>query len=76
LGETGIEKPNGWNEWSKYVLNELKRLGDSYEQLDEKMTQVMVEVGMLKVKAGVWGGLAGLISAAVAVGYIFLNNKK
>ena len=67
---------NGWEEWRKYVLNELKRMSACYETLNEKMTKVMVDVGMLKVKAGVWGGLAGLISALVVVAYLFLNNKK
>ena len=66
---------NGWEEWRKFVLNELKRLSTCYETLDEKMTKMMVEIGMLKVKAGVWGGLAGLISVAVAVGYIYINSK-
>jgi hypothetical protein len=30
-------KPNGWNEWSRYVLKELEYLKISYKDLDGKM---------------------------------------
>lgn len=66
--------PNGWTEWSKFVLKELERLNECYEQLRidmtgsflqirEEIAKVRIEVGMLKVKAGVWGLLGGLIPA-------------
>ena len=31
---------NGWAEWSKYVLKELERLGDSYENMSEHLVNL------------------------------------
>jgi|WetSurMetagenome_2_1015567.scaffolds.fasta_scaffold00567_15 hypothetical protein len=51
----GVDDSNGWNEWSRHVLAELKRLNDCYTSLDEKYTQLLVEITTLKVKSGMWG---------------------
>lgn len=59
--------PNGWNEWSKYVLKELERLNGCYEKLEDHIQKVSTDIAMLKVKAGVWGLIAGMIPAAVAL---------
>lgn len=62
------ERPsNGWNEWSRYVLKELERLNHNYEQLDGRISKIQVDIGMLKVKAGVWGALAGGIPSIIAI---------
>lgn len=57
--------PDGWQEWSKFVLKELKRLGDAYEDLTKKvndeLSELKAEVAMLKVKSGVYGLLGGAI---------------
>ena len=53
--------PNGWNEWSKFVLKELERLNSCYENLDAKVDSIKEDVVMLKVKAGLWGALGGAI---------------
>jgi hypothetical protein len=37
------------------------------EELGEKLTSIRVDIGMLKVKAGVWGALGGAI---IAVGML------
>ena len=61
--------PDGWQEWSKFVLKELKRLGDAYENLtkkvNEELTELKTEVAMLKVKSGIWGLLGGIIIIGV-----------
>ena len=57
--------PDGWQEWSKFVLKELTRLGDAYEDLTKKvndeLSELKAEVAMLKVKSGVYGLLGGAI---------------
>ena len=57
--------PDGWEEWSKFVLKELKRLGDAYEDLTKKvndeLSELKAEVAMLKVKSGVYGLVGGAI---------------
>ncbi len=65
--------PDGWQEWSKFVLKELKRLGDAYENLtdkvNEELTELKTEVAMLKVKSGIWGLIGGII----VIGVVYLS---
>tara|TARA_Y100000310_G_scaffold247602_1_gene253264 strand:+ start:32514 stop:32753 length:240 start_codon:yes stop_codon:yes gene_type:complete len=65
--------PNGWNEWSKYVLKELERLNGAYTILDGKLDEIIKDVSTLKVKAGMWGAIAGMIPVAVALAIIYLG---
>jgi len=58
---------NGWNEWSKHVLAELMRLDNGQKEMNTTQNKILVEIAMLKVKAGVWGALAGLIPAGIAI---------
>lgn len=66
--------PNGWNEWSKYVLKELERLADCYDALDQKLNKIDKEIVRLKVKSGIWGALAGAIPVVIGLGIIFLKS--
>ena len=60
-----------WKEWSKHVLAELKRLSNKSDRLDEKLdnrlTQVAVEIAKLKVKAGIWGVLGGAMPVIIGL---------
>ena len=58
---------NGWSEWSRFVLKELERLNTCYERLDEKLDKMNNDIISLKLKAGVWGALAGAIPVLVAI---------
>lgn len=65
--------PDGWQEWSKFVLKELTRLGDAYENLTKKvndeLTELKTEVAMLKVKSGIWGLIGGIL----VIGIFYLS---
>ena len=65
--------PNSWHEWSNHVLIELKRLDSSLQDVHSELHEISVEIAMLKVKAGLWGALAGLIPALIAVAMGFLG---
>lgn len=52
------------NDLVLYRLDELKA---GYASMDEKIDALMIDVAMLKVKAGMWGAVAGLIPASVAL---------
>ncbi len=66
---------NGWEEWRKFLLKEVTRLGDAYESLRDKvndeLTELKTEVAILKVKAGIWG----LIGGVIAVGVFYLSRN-
>lgn len=59
--------PNGWNEWSKYVLKELERLNACYEKIDSRLDIVQDEITKLKIKAGIWGLVAGAVPVAIVL---------
>lgn len=67
---------NGWSEWGKYVLKELERLNDYYEEQQKIIQQIQVEVAMLKVKSGIWGGIAGLVPSLGLLIYYIVKNVK
>lgn len=58
---------NGWNEWSRHVLAELKRLSEGDEALKCKLSSIEVEVAKLNVKAGLWGALGGAIPVGIGL---------
>jgi len=58
---------NGWDKWSRHVIAELGRLNDCYEKLDDKLDKLSINVAMLNVKAGMVGGITGLIVAGVTL---------
>lgn len=41
---SGLENSNGWNEWSKYVLKELEKLGDICDSLADEINGLNVEL--------------------------------
>ena len=64
---------NNWSEYQKLVLAELERHGSLISEVDQKITDLRVEIAMLKVKSGVWGAAAGLISVMVFLLYQLLS---
>ena len=80
--------PDGWNEWSRHVLAELERLDalhtnnvnalygriDEYQRRHSRdLTDIKVEIAALKVKAGVWGLIGGLIPIIITLGIMFIE---
>mgnify|MGYP003626413235 FL=1 len=75
---------NGWNEWSKHVLLELNRLNTLYSQLTDALQErndainkeiqdMRVELATLKVRASMWGALAGLVPAMIVIATFLIN---
>ena len=55
---------NGWKEYQKLVLDKLETLEAGLACVDKKVGNLRVDVAQLKVKAGVFGALAGFLGAA------------
>lgn len=67
---------NGWSEYEKLVLSKLDEHGEKIKCVDKKVTDVRIEVAGLKVKAGIWGAIAGLIPVSICIGFwILVLNK-
>ena len=56
---------DGWMEYRKHVLSELERHSDGLEILQRDVAAIHSEIAALKVKAGLWGLVAGAIPTAL-----------
>lgn len=56
---------NGWSAYEKLVMSELSDLKGEMVELHKEVTLLRIDLATLKVKAGVWGGVAGLVPALV-----------
>jgi hypothetical protein len=73
---------NGWDSYQKLVLGKLSDHSAVLESLDNKIQSIrtedipslQIEIAMLKIKAGVWGAVAGVIPGTLAVVYIWLKH--
>lgn len=66
--------PNGdWIRYSELVLRELKRLADGQDKLVRENADLRVEIATLKVKASIWGGVAGAIPVLILIGLTLLE---
>lgn len=62
-----MENNGEWTNYQRLVLSELERHDEHLQQIAKHLTDVKLEIAMLKVKSGVWGALAGLIPVIVLV---------
>jgi hypothetical protein len=50
---------NGWSEYQKLVLAELKRMDASVQSLHDEVEGLRIAVEVLRQKAVTWGALGG-----------------
>ena len=62
-----MAETNGWGQYQKLVMDKLGEHDDKFSSIEDKLTKIQVDIATLKVKAGVWGGVAGLIPVVVAI---------
>lgn len=48
-----LNRGDGWTQYSKLVLTKLEDHEDILKDINKELTNVRVEIGMLKVKSGV-----------------------
>lgn len=56
---------NGWSSYEKLVMDKLETLEEEILALEEQVTLIRIDLAQLKVKAGMWGAVAGVIPALV-----------
>jgi len=58
-------EPNGWGEWSKHVLLTLETQNEDIKKLEQEFNKLNTNFKVfqteMKIKAGVWGALSGMI---------------
>ena len=64
---------NSWSEWSRHVLIELERLNDNITKIFERIEKTNLDIQALKIKAGVWGFIAGAMPVMITIGLKLIN---
>jgi hypothetical protein len=55
------------------VLKELERLNNGMESMNKELTNIRVEIAMLKVKSGMWGAVGACIPIAIMLAIYFFT---
>jgi len=66
-------KGNGWNEWKNHVLIELKNNTGDHLAIDAKLSSIQVAIAELKVRAGIWGMVAGAIPVVIGLAILIIR---
>lgn len=51
----------------KLVSYRLDDMAAGLQRVEDKVETLLIDVAMLKVKSGIWGAVAGMIPASIAV---------
>ena len=68
-----MAEDNGWSKYEKMVIDKLDHHDTRFGLIENKLTQIQVDLATLKVKAGVWGGIAGLIPVVLGIVLFFIT---
>jgi hypothetical protein len=60
---------NGWAEYQKLVLAELKRLDNGLNRLQSDVTEIRLCVAVLRTRAVTWGAMGGVLMWAISLIY-------
>ena len=71
-----MAEDNGWSKYEKMVIDKLDDHDDKFSGIQDKLTQIQVDIATLKVKAGVWGGIGGLIPVIIAIVMFYATTAK
>ena len=67
---------NGWDQYQKLVIDKLSDHDEKFTSIEDKLIKLQVEIATLKVKAGIWGGIAGLIPVVIAITMFYATLHK
>ena len=62
-----MAETNGWDQYLKLVIDKLGEHDEKFTSIESKLMKIQVDLATLKVKAGIWGGLAGMIPVVIAI---------
>ena len=56
-----------WDQMRALIVSELERLNTCYDTLTAQNISILIEIAVLKVKAGLWGLIGGAIPVVGAI---------
>lgn len=57
------------------IYDEVKYLREQNDKVREDVSTIKTDVGKLKVKSSIWGGVSGAVPAGLALAWFYLKNK-
>lgn len=66
-----MNEQTGWSAYEKLVLDRLDTLDDRVGNVEAQIVLARIDIATLKVKAGMWGAVAGMVPAIIAVVSVF-----
>ena len=67
---------NGWDQYQKLVMDKLDEHDGKFSNIESKLTQIQIDIATLKVRAGVWGGIAGLVPVVLGLVLFYATQTK
>ena len=64
---------DSWSQYQKLVIDKLNEHDSKFMAIENKLIQIQVDIATLKVKAGVWGGIAGLVPVVLGLVLFFVT---
>jgi hypothetical protein len=74
-GDSGDDDNNGWSKYQMMILDRLNDLREVQKETESRLRSIENEITTLKVKSSIWGGVAGVVAAAVMMAIQFLQRK-
>ncbi len=65
--ENMLNTDAGWESYSRLVMTKLDEHEDLLKDISKELTNIHVDIGMLKVKSGFWGLIGGFIPVLIAI---------
>ena len=62
-----------WDQYQKLVIDKLNEHDSKLMVLENKLTRIQIDIATLTVKAGVWGGIAGLVPVVLGIVLFFVT---
>ena len=57
-----VTENGSWDEYQKLIIAELNRFDRELKEIKSSQIKILSEIEILKVKAGVWGAMGGLVT--------------
>ena len=67
---------NGWNEYQRLVMAELGRHSEWMARMDIRVQRLSTDIALLKLRATMWGAIAGGIAAAGPVLFLLWRSSQ
>jgi len=65
LEDNDNDNNNGWAKYHIFVTEGLERVEAKVDKIDGRVIELKIDLAQLKIKAGIWGALAGSVPASI-----------